>query len=48
VVWGEQISPAVTTNTTSSATAVTGSPSAIAGNGPTLWDQLVTWLEFWK
>jgi len=48
VVWGQQISPAVSTNTTSTTTAVTGSPSAIAGNGPTLWDQLLTTLEFWK
>ena len=48
VVWGQQISPAVTTNTNAAPTTVPGSPTAIAGNGPTLWNQLIGWLEFWK
>jgi LPXTG-site transpeptidase (sortase) family protein len=48
VVWGEQISPAVSSNTTAVAPTVTGSPTAIADNGPTLWNQFVSWIEFWK
>jgi sortase A len=49
VVWGEQISPAVSGNSTASTSApVQGQPTVIAGNGPTLWDQLINWLEFWK
>lgn len=48
VVWGEQISPSVSTNTAASTPTVTGSPSQIAGNGPTLWSQFVNWVEFWK
>jgi LPXTG-site transpeptidase (sortase) family protein len=48
VVWGEQISPAVSTNTTATPTAVQGSPTEIAGNGPTLWNRFVGWLEFWN
>jgi LPXTG-site transpeptidase (sortase) family protein len=48
VVWGEQISPAITGNSTATTTAVQGQPTAIAGNGPTLWDQFVSWVEFWK
>ena len=48
VVWGQQISPAVSANTNSTTRTLTSSPSAIAGNGPTLWDQLLSWLEFWK
>lgn len=49
VVWGEQISPAVTSNTAPASTpATTGTPTEIAGNGPTLWGQFVSWLEFWK
>ncbi len=48
VVWGEQISPAISTNTAGAAPTVSGSPTAIAGNGPSLWSQLVNDLEFWK
>jgi len=48
VVWGEQISPAISANTAAAQTAVQGQPTTIAGNGPTLWDQFVSWLEFWK
>ena len=48
VVWGEQISPAVTGNTAAAAPAVTGQPNAIADNGPTLWTQFVNWVEFWR
>jgi len=48
VVWGEQISPAISTNKSGAAPAVSGSPTAIVGNGPTLWGQLVNALEFWK
>lgn len=48
VVWGEQISPAVSKNTAGTAPVVSGQPAAIAGNGPTLWSQLVNTVEFWK
>lgn len=48
VVWGEQISPAVSTNTAATPTTVQGSPAEIAGNGPTLWNRFVGWLEFWN
>ncbi|HEY4160750.1 MAG TPA: sortase, partial [Candidatus Saccharimonadales bacterium] len=48
VVWGEQISPAVSGNAAAAAPTVSGSPTVIAGNGPTLWGQLVNTLEFWK
>ena len=48
VVWGEQISPAVSTNTAGAAPTVQGQPAQIADNGPTLWSQFVHWLEFWK
>jgi len=49
VVWGEQISPNITTNTTADpAVTTTAAPTQIAGNGPTLWSRFVGWLEFWK
>lgn len=49
VIWGQQISPAVSTNTAAAQTpAVSGTPTQIAGNGPTLWSQFVNWVEFWK
>jgi len=48
VVWGEQISPNPATNTTATPSTVEGSPSQIAGNGPTLWNRFVNAIEFWK
>jgi LPXTG-site transpeptidase (sortase) family protein len=48
VVWGEQISPNPATNAAATPIAVTGAPTQIAGNGPTLWNRLVNALEFWK
>lgn len=48
VLWGEQISPAVSTNTAATVSAVQGSPAEIAGNGPTLWNRFVGWAEFWN
>ncbi len=48
VVWGEQISPAISGNTAGAAPAVSGQPTEIASNGPTLWSQFVNWAEFWK
>jgi len=48
VVWGQQISPAVSSNTAGATPTVTGTPTQIAGNGPTLWSQFVNWIEFWK
>lgn len=48
VVWGEQISPAISGNSTATPSAVQGSPTAIADNGPTLWTQIVRKIEFWK
>jgi LPXTG-site transpeptidase (sortase) family protein len=48
VVWGEQISPAVSSNTAPVAPAATGAPTEIAGNGPTLLDQFLSWIEFWQ
>jgi LPXTG-site transpeptidase (sortase) family protein len=48
VVWGQQISPAISSNTAGATPTVTGTPTQIAGNGPTLWGQFVNWVEFWK
>jgi LPXTG-site transpeptidase (sortase) family protein len=48
VVWGEQISPDPATNTTGTTNAAIGTPSEIAGNGPTLWSRFVGWMEFWN
>ncbi len=39
VVWGEQISPSVTTNTAAIAQA-TDTPATITSNGPTLWTRI--------
>lgn len=47
VVWGEQISPDVSTNTAAPA-PVSSAPTVLAGNGPTLWSRFVKTLEFWK
>lgn len=47
VVWGEQISPAPSTNTAETITA-TAAPTSLADNGPTLWSRFVNTLEFWK
>jgi LPXTG-site transpeptidase (sortase) family protein len=48
VVWGEQISPSPTANAAPAPSPVTGTPPQIAGNGPTLWNRLVNWAEFWN
>lgn len=48
VIWGEQISPAISKNTTATSTIVQGEPTTIAGNGPTLWTQLIRKVEFWN
>lgn len=47
VVWGEQISPDIATNTSPAAPTV-AAPTAIAGNGPSLWSKFVGKLEFWN
>jgi LPXTG-site transpeptidase (sortase) family protein len=49
VIWGEQISPSVTTNTNAApTTTIPTSPRTLAGNGPTLWSRMVDTLEFWN
>jgi len=49
VIWGEQISPAPSSNTAAATPSDTSAePTALAGNGPTLWTQFVRKLEFWK
>ncbi len=49
VVWGEQISPAITTNTaTALPAAATAVPTQLANNGPSLWSRFVNTLEFWN
>lgn len=49
VIWGEQISPAVASNTAPTTTPVAATtPTQLAGNGPTLWSKTVGWLEFWN
>ncbi len=48
VLWGQQISPSPSTNSAATATTNTGQPAQLASNGPTMWDQFVKWLEFWK
>ncbi|MEJ0073646.1 MAG: sortase [Candidatus Saccharibacteria bacterium] len=47
VLWGEQISPSLTTNT-AAPLQTASAPSGLAGNGPTLWNKVVGWVEFWK
>ncbi|MFA5004086.1 MAG: sortase [Candidatus Saccharimonadales bacterium] len=48
VVWGQQISPDPTTNTTRQPVQNAAAPAEIAGNGPTLWSKFVNWVEFWN
>lgn len=48
VVWGEQISPSVATNTTPAATDSSLVPSEITGKGASAWTRFVRILEFWK
>lgn len=49
VVWGEQISPNISTNTTAAAGATTASaaPAQITDSGPTLWNRFVNTVKFW-
>lgn len=49
VVWGEQISPSLTSNVVASTTPVAaGSPKVLASNGPSLWSRLVSSITFWN
>jgi LPXTG-site transpeptidase (sortase) family protein len=50
VLWGEQISPNPSTNgaPTPEQVASTSTPTQLAGNGPSLWSQLVNKVEFWN
>lgn len=48
VVWGEQISPAPSTNTAATPSTAVAAPTEIAGNGPNEWTRFVGWLEFWN
>jgi LPXTG-site transpeptidase (sortase) family protein len=47
VLWGEQISPAITTNTAATIAAAT-TPTTLASNGPSLWSKFVNKVEFWN
>jgi hypothetical protein len=38
----------VSGNSAATPMTVEGSPTEIAGNGPTLWGQFVNTIEFWK
>jgi sortase A len=45
VVWGEQVSPSTTTNTSPTpATTQSSQPATLPGNGPTLWGRLTHWI----
>jgi len=49
VIWGEKISPDVSTNTGAASTAsAEAAPSALAGNGPTMWGKFIDALSFWN
>lgn len=49
VVWGEQISPALTSNTAQpQKPANTPQPTQLVGNGPSMWSRFVNWVEFWN
>jgi LPXTG-site transpeptidase (sortase) family protein len=49
VVWGEQISPSVASNTAApQPTATATNPAALASNGPSLWSRMVDGLTFWN
>lgn len=44
VVWGEQISPDPSGNSTSNNTLTATAPPQLASNGPTLWSRFIHWL----
>lgn len=49
VVWGEQISPSPSTNAAPQAAPVSNTtPTALASNGPSLWNRLTNALSFWN
>jgi LPXTG-site transpeptidase (sortase) family protein len=49
VIWGEQISPSPSANAAAPAPVTsTSTPAELAGNGPTLFTQLIRTIEFWK
>jgi len=48
VLWGEQISPAVSTNTAGTAATAVSQPAVLASNGPSLWSKFVDKVEFWN
>lgn len=49
VVWGEQISPSVSTNTVPTIDAETSlTPAELTGKGDSAWTRFVRILEFWK
>ncbi|HSW74355.1 MAG TPA: sortase [Candidatus Saccharimonadales bacterium] len=45
VVWGEQISPDPNTNANATPVATATTPMQIAGNGPTLWQRIISWFH---
>lgn len=45
VVWGEQISPDPSGNGNATNSATATAPTAISGNGPTLWQRLTSWMR---
>jgi sortase (surface protein transpeptidase) len=48
VIWGEQISPSPTTNKKQTLNSGIAPPTAISGNGPSMWNRFVNWVEFWN
>ncbi len=49
VVWGEQISPSIATNTAPQATPEESlSPAEITGKGPSAWSRFMNIIQFWK
>ena len=48
VLWGEQISPAVSGNTAATTSTASAQPAQLASNGPTMWNKFVNFVEFWN
>ena len=48
VVWGKQISPSPSLNTTPEAAPIADHPVEITSNGPTLWTRLWRNIQFWQ
>lgn len=48
VVWGKQISPSVSSNTTPTTRPSVSEPTQITSSGPTLWTRMWRGIQFWR